>query len=81
MKNQSGKAEEWRKELRKAFNVAASFDDRSDVDCLIDHAVFMLSRQREEIIRELRRWIKGKNITKDKLREKLNALAVIGGGK
>ena len=41
----------------------------------------LLSHQREEIIRELRRWAKGKNITKDKLREKLNALAIIGGGK
>ena len=43
-----------RKRLRKAYDLAASTDDRSDVECLIDACIWELSRQKKEIIEEFK---------------------------
>jgi hypothetical protein len=40
--------QEWRKELTEAYETAASFDDASDVECLIRRALNLIHKVRQE---------------------------------
>lgn len=48
MNNNKQIEKKYRKELKEAYDLAASVDDRSDVQCLIDRAIYLITKCEEK---------------------------------
>jgi hypothetical protein len=55
--------EDWEKELKEVYETAASFDDKSDIDCVIDYVRNLLSTHNQELIKEVEGMKVGMNLS------------------
>ncbi len=53
MKPTQEKTMEWEKELRSVYETAASLDDKSDIDCVIDYVQNLLTKEQQRSAKEL----------------------------
>jgi len=63
-----------KEKLKEKIKKLHGFGDCVGADKLIKLFETALDEQRKEIIKEIKDWTKGRNVTKDRLREFLNKL-------